>query len=205
MWNLIMNSFHSFWPMLLIYIIVLVTVRIAYLVNHHERFCFYKEVMTLVFLVYILLLFQLLTTTEINKNSGINFIPFTEITRYKFGSQLFFYNVFGNILVFVPFGYFISNYIKAKKIMPMFVVSAIVSTSVEYIQHMIGRSFDIDDIILNVLGGILGYLLYVGIGAIKRHLPKFLQCDAFYNFLCLLVIALLVLYYFGIIKIGGFI
>lgn len=204
MWNLIVSSLKSFWPMLLIFVIVLITVRIAYLLNHHEKFCFYKELMSLVFLIYILLLFQLLTTTEINKNGGMNLIPFTEITRYEFGSKMFLYNVFGNILIFIPFGYFISNYVKAKKIFPMFVVSTIVSASVEFIQHEIGRSFDIDDIILNVLGGILGYLLYVGLCAIKRHLPKFLQRDAFYNFLCILAITLLVLYYFGIIKLGGF-
>ena len=47
--------------------------------------------------------------------------------------------------------------------------------NLEFVQLNIGRSFDVDDIILNVLGGIIGYLLYIGLTAIHNHLPKVLQ------------------------------
>lgn len=201
-WQVALKTFNGIWPMLTIFLVVLVTVRVAYIVNHREKFCFYKEFLSLVFLIYILLLFQLLTSTEINQNSGINYIPFTEILRYKIGSNLFVYNVLGNILVFVPFGYFISYYIKAKKVTPLFLVTLLVSASVELVQLKIGRSFDVDDIILNVIGGLLGYLLYVGLTAIKNHLPKFLRRDFFYNILCILFILLFVLYYYKYIGWG---
>ena len=161
-WRVALKTFNGIWPMLTIFLVVLVTVRIAYIVNHREKFCFYKEFLSLLFLIYILLLFQLLTSTEINHNSGINYVPFTEILRYEFGSKLFIYNVLGNVLAFIPFGYFISYYIKAKKLTPLFLVTLIVSASVELVQLKIGRSFDVDDIILNVLGGMIGYLLYIG-------------------------------------------
>ena len=201
-WKVALKTFNGIWPMLTIFLVVLVTVRIAYILNHREKFCFYKEFLSLVFLIYILLLFQLLTSTEINQSSGINYVPFTEILRYEFGSKLFIYNVVGNILAFIPFGYFISYYIKAKKLTPLFLVTLIVSASVELVQLKIGRSFDVDDIILNVLGGMCGYLLYVGLTAIKNHLPKFLQRDFFYNLLCILFICLFAFYYLKYIGLG---
>ncbi len=201
-WQVALKTFSKIWPMLTVFLVVLITVRVAYIVNHKEKFCFYKEFLSLVFLVYILLLFQLLTSTEINQNSGINYIPFTEILRYDFGSNLFIYNVLGNIILFIPFGYFISYYIKAKKITPLFLVTLIVSTSVEFVQLKIGRSFDVDDIILNVIGGLLGYLIYIGLTAIKNHVPKFLQRDFFYNILCILFILLFAFYYYKYIGWG---
>lgn len=201
-WEVALKTFSGIWPMLAIFLVGLISVRIAYIINHREKFCFYKEFLTLVFLVYILLLFQLLTSAEINQNSGINYIPFTEILRYDFGSKLFIYNVVGNVLAFVPFGYFISYYIKAKKINSLFLVTLIVSASVELVQLKIGRSFDVDDIILNVLGGMTGYLLYIGLTAIKNHLPKFFQRDFFYNLICILFIILFGFYYYKYIGLG---
>lgn len=32
---------------------------------------------------------------------------------------------------------------------------------IEFVQYFIGRSADIDDLMLNTLGGILGYFIYV--------------------------------------------
>lgn len=200
LWNIAVKTFNGIWPMLTIFLVVLTSVRIAYIFSHKERVCFYKEFLTLAFLIYILLLFQLLTSTEINQTSGINYVPFTEILRYEIGSPLFIYNVLGNILVFIPFGYFISYYIKAKKITPLFVVTLVTSACIELVQLKIGRSLDVDDIILNVLGGLIGYLLYVGLTAIKNHLPKFLQRDSFYNILCILFVGAIMLYVLDILR-----
>ena len=44
-------------------------------------------------IIYIWLLFELLTTTEINTNSSVNLIPFEEILRYDIGSKMFMFNV----------------------------------------------------------------------------------------------------------------
>lgn len=201
-WNVALKTFKGIWPMLTIFLVVLITVRVAYILNHREKFCFYKEFLTLIFLIYILLLFQLLTSTELGHSSGINYIPFTEIMRYEFGSKLFLYNVLGNILIFIPFGFFISYYIKAKKITSLFLVTLLVSACVEFVQVNIGRSFDVDDIILNVLGGLCGYLLYIGFTAINNHLPKILRRDLFYNILCLVFVGLVVMYYCKYIGVG---
>ena len=39
-------------------------------------------------------------------------------------------------------------------------MTLIVSIIIELIQLKIGRAFDVDDIILNIAGGLLGYFLY---------------------------------------------
>ena len=40
---------------------------------------------------------------------------------------------------------------------------------------MIGRVFDVDDIILNVIGGIIGYYLYYVLSKIWSKLPNFFK------------------------------
>ncbi len=201
----VINSILSdIWPMLIIFLVVIISVRLASLKNNKERFVFYKEFWDLVFIVYILILFELLTSTEINNHGGMNLVPFTEIFRYKIGSEFFLVNVIGNILIFVPFGYFISGFIKSKNILPITLISILTSTTVEFVQLRIGRSFDIDDIILNLVGGIIGFLIYVAFSAIKKHLPGFLQTDLFYNIMSLLILICFVLYVMKKFSFGWF-
>ena len=194
MLNTALGAINNTWPMLIIFVVIISTIRITYLSIHKEKFVFYKEFLNLVFIIYVLLLYQLLTNVETNTNSGYNLVPFTEILRYKIGSKMFFYNVVGNILLFVPFGYFVSGYIKASKVSHILAVSVISSLTVEVVQLQIGRSFDIDDILLNVVGAIGGFLLYIALCAIKKHLPKFLQKDSIYNIICIILAGAIVVY-----------
>ena len=202
--NTAKNAINDTWPMLVIFVIIISTIRLTYLTIHKEKFVFYKEFLNLVFIVYVLLLYQLLTNVETNTSGGYNLIPFTEISRYKFGSDLFIYNVVGNIMIFIPFGYFVSGYIKASKVSHILAVSIISSLTVEVVQLQIGRSFDIDDIILNVGGAIIGFLLYIALCAIKKHLPKFLQRDFVYNIICVLLTILIAMYFLKIMGIWWF-
>jgi glycopeptide antibiotics resistance protein len=192
------------WPMLIIFLVVIITIRLSYIKINGERFVFYHEFLNLIFIIYILLLYQLLTSTELNANSGLNLVPFTEIFRYKIGSTLFTYNVIGNILIFVPFGYFVSGYVKASKVSHILFISLITSLTVELVQLHIGRSFDIDDIILNVSGSIIGFLLYIGLTAIKKHLPRFFRTDTFYNIICIVLLIVVFVYFTRIIGLGWF-
>ena len=64
----------------------------------------------------------------------------------------------------------------------------------EFVQLCIGRSFDVDDIILNSLGAIIGFLIYIGLGAIKKHLPGIFKKDIIYNILCFIILIIMVLY-----------
>lgn len=200
----VQNAVNNTWPMLIIFVVIISTIRVTYLSIHKEKFIFYKEFLNLIFIIYVLLLYQLLTNVETNTTGGYNLIPFTEINRYEVGSKLFMFNVIGNIVIFIPFGYFVSGYIKASKVSHILAVSIISSLTVEIVQLQIGRSFDIDDIILNVSGAIIGFLLYIGLCAIKKHLPKFLQRDFVYNIICIVFTVLIVLYFLKIMGIWWF-
>ncbi len=188
------------WPMISIFCIIVISVRLMYLRVNHKHIVLYKELFGLVFLVYILMLFELVSNTDISQ-AGINVTPFKEITRYEFGSNLFIYNIIGNIILFLPFGFFISSYINLKKITQIIFLVIIISTSIELVQYEIGRSFDIDDIILNVIGAAFGFLLYISLNAISRHLPSIFSSELFYNIIAILLIiiaSLIVLNQFGI-------
>lgn len=195
--EVITESINNMWPMLTIFLVIIATVRITAIKVNNEKFVFYKEFSHLLFIIYILLLYELLTRSELNNISGYNLVPFTEIFRYEIGSNSFYLNVIGNIIIFIPFGYFISSYIKPNKILPILIISVISSTTVEFVQLCIGRSFDVDDIILNAVGSLIGFICYVAINAIKKYLPGIFEKDIIYNILCFIVLIIMVLYLLG--------
>lgn len=98
-------------------------------------------------------------------NPEINIIPF--VNNYNtLKSALNFelkavINVFGNIVMFIPFGFFLGKQITMKKSKDvkrttiMFV--CMTSVCIELLQLIFGRCADIDDVIYNTLGGTLGY------------------------------------------------
>lgn len=191
----------NIWPQLVIVLVLLITVRITAIINSKKKFSFHDECSKLVFAIYILLLFELLTGAENSLGSGVNLVPFSEIFRYKIGSDMFIYTVLGNVLLFIPYGYFISKFANVKNIWQILIVSIITSFTIELLQLQLGRTFDVDDILLNVSGGVLGYLLYKSFNAIKVHLPKFLQKDFIYDviyFIILVLVVGVILKYIGI-------
>lgn len=190
----IRDVFNLSWPTLVIVIAIILILKVTYYIKGEKRsFCLHEDLMDLMFLIYLLMLFQLVTTQDLS-GGGYNLSPFKEIFRYEFGSNLFYRQVVGNIVLFIPLGFFASRYCKIKDFLTIFIVSLLSSGVIETVQHFIGRCFDIDDIILNVTGGILGFLLYIALSAINKHLPKILQKDWFYNLLCIGVIAFILVY-----------
>ena len=196
-----LNITKDVWPMLLIFVIVLSTIRIFYIIEKGERFVFYKEFFSLLFVIYILLLFGLVTNSDVQSYSN-NFVPFREILRYDVKSEYFLWNVVGNALIFLPFGFFISAYLGSKRWNKPLLITLITSLTIEIVQTFIGRSFDVDDILLNCLGGIFGFLLYIGLSAIQRHLPRFLRREWIYNLLTVILVAIIIVYvlrFFGVV------
>ena len=182
------------WPVITIFLVTMITLRVFYFRNHRQKVSIYREFFNILAIIYIFLMFQLLTKVELNSGSGMNLIPFKEIMRYEFGSRLFITNVLGNIVIFIPFGFFVADYVKAKNVGPALIISTIVSVTVEFVQLNIGRSFDIDDIILNVIGGLIGYYLFACLKSIKNHLPKMFQSEGLYNLICAIIIVLFIVY-----------
>lgn len=181
------------WPTLVIVIAIILILKVTYYFKGERKtFCLHEELMDLLFLLYLIMLFQLVTTQDL-AGGGTNLSPFKEIFRYKVGSNLFYRQVVGNIALFVPLGYFASRYCKINDFLTIFFVTLLSSGVIETVQYFIGRCFDIDDIILNVVGGIVGFLLYIALSAINKHLPKVLQKNWFYNLLSIGIVAFIVI------------
>lgn len=195
--NTILEIFKDIIPMMLICLVIIISIRILYLIKNKKKFVFYKEMIYLGFIIYIMVLFRVVTFQDINF-SDFNITPFKEILRYQFGSRLFFKNVVGNMLMFVPYGFFISYILEEKKPFVPFVLTLLVSITIETTQYKIGRVFDIDDIFLNVIGGILGYIIYKIIINFKNKLPSSLQKEFIYNIIVFVIMLIILLYLMGV-------
>ena len=176
------------WPVVFISVVIMVSTRLCYLINNNQKIVLYKELMMLIFAIYILCLFQVVTFQDDTYWASNNFIPFQEILRYNITSHLFWKNVIGNMLMFLPFGFFVSYYINVDKVHLPFMLVLVTSLAIEIVQMMIGRVFDVDDIILNLIGGILGYLIYKILKGIGKKLPDFCRSNWFLNILMIIAL-----------------
>lgn len=179
------------WPTLFISLVLLVSIRISYLIKNKVKFVFHREISLLLFVLYILCLFQVVTSQDINTLGGDNFTPFVEIFRYKIGSRLFVKNIVGNVVMFIPYGFFAGKYASKKNFFLSLFLVLLASISIECTQLAIGRVFDVDDIILNVIGGVIGYFIYVILDKIYSLLPKVFKKDWFLNLLAIILVVVI--------------
>lgn len=94
---------------------------------------------------------------------GVNLVPFRTIKNYiKYSGFLHtMINIMGNVIIFVPFGILLPEiFSKTRNILKILVITFFTSFFVEFIQFFIGRSVDIDDLMLNVLGSVIGYFIW---------------------------------------------
>lgn len=83
----------------------------------------------------------------------------------------------GNVLLGVPFGVLVPVLApRARRVLPVLALTALVMLMVELVQGALvtGRAFDIDDVILNTTGALLGWLLLgrrLGRGVHRRVQP----------------------------------
>ena len=194
--DIFMESLPNVWPMMVIILVIVVSLRIAYLATKHKKFLLHKELIYLIAIIYILCLFYVVTFQD--SNYGIsNYIPFKEIFRYSIGSHKFIKNILGNIMLFIPYGFLSAYLLKNKNITLTMFLSLIVSVTIEIVQYYIGRVFDIDDIILNVLGGLIGGLLFIGLDAIRLKV-RLLKNDTVIDILVILLLVIVIMYSFNI-------
>ena len=98
----------------------------------------------------------LLYLTLLSRAPGTRRISLTPFWSYRLlsGSLYFQRQVMNNILLFVPIGFFMYRLSPERK---TFFSPALVSLGVEVLQLLTGRGlFEIDDLISNTLGGIIG-------------------------------------------------
>lgn len=109
-----------------------------------------------------------------------NLEPFTEIKRYinysrSIGSFNVILNLIGNVVCFMPFGFvmpILSN--KQRNIFKVTFLSFLCSVIIELIQ-LVSKlgSCDVDDVILNTMGGFLGYVMFcICIGIMHKFTEK---------------------------------
>ena len=104
------------------------------------------------------------------ENYRYNLIPFKEIERFwKYREELgihSFYNLAGNVIGFIPAGFLFSELLGKKRgLLFTTLITFQMSLGVEILQLVLKvGSFDVDDLILNTLGGMLGYFLMKLIG-----------------------------------------
>lgn len=178
---------------LLISLLALITLRVIYLVKSKRKFVLYREILFFFFLVYLVCLFEVVTIKDINMTNGNNFIPFVEIMRYTPFGRLFYKNIVGNVIMFIPLGLFLGRYSRGRKFLTSLFFILLFSFSIEITQLLIGRVFDVDDIILNVFGGIIGYIIYLFCKILYRVCPNKLKSDKIKNVISIIFLILFIL------------
>lgn len=149
--------------------------------NNKRKNKFLKICCHIIFIIYFVLLIKIvlfkyrgliatfdnLISGELSGFRSYNIIPFQSIWEFTklMVSGYFsrgFNNIVGNIFVFFPFGYFIPLlYKKCQNVKIVILAGFCVSLFFEISQYFLYLgSADIDDVILNLLGVILGFLFF---------------------------------------------
>lgn len=124
------------------------------------------------FLAYLLLLAYLLffssaygRTAEMGYRYNLH--PFLEIRRgleniETVGGNYVLVNIVGNVAAFVPFGFLLPLVCERKVTLYRAVMWSFLATLTAESLQLISKTgaFDVDDLILNTVGGVLGYWMY---------------------------------------------
>lgn len=77
-----------------------------------------------------------------------------------------------NVVLYVPLGLALPFICKKSSVLKIFLTGLSVSLFVELTQILIGREFEMDDLLCNTLGAIAGYILFL---LIKKLFPRFAE------------------------------
>lgn len=157
-------------PFLPIYIVLIsVWILYSFLKWHNKKPMNWKrEICVQILFIYLLLVLKL-TFTPFRLNllythRDMSLIPFIETVKMVQGARLIdsIYNIFGNLAMMAPLGFLIAFiYPKTRNWTRIFSYALGLSLVIEVMQYVSAtRIFDIDDVILNTLGGLIGYLFF---------------------------------------------
>ena len=131
----------------------------------------------ILFLLYLAALAYVLFFMESRGGTynNVNFVPFKTIRMlytyyfkyHEFTSWYWITNIYGNIALLAPFG-FLLPLVRHRRMSfwSILLLAALFSVAIELCQYLAGvGEADIDDVILNVFGALLGYILYRILGA----------------------------------------
>ncbi|WP_166246101.1 VanZ family protein [Paenibacillus turpanensis] len=138
-------------------------------------------------LMYIAVVLKLLIFDEIRMhirevNQEINYlrynlVPFESISTYlmnfhDYNFDTWFFNTFGNVLLFLPFGFLLPVlFSKTRTAIRIICLSLTFSLVIEILQltTRFGQ-FDVDDLILNSIGGYIGFIIFILISKVITKL-----------------------------------
>lgn len=105
---------------------------------------------------------------------GINLVPFKQswaLLRYYIRNGLWtaiWINFPGNVIMFLPMGFFAGLLMDKPRWWKGTLATAALSLFIEIFQLFVSRGTDVDDLILNALGGLLGHLAFL---AFRKSAP----------------------------------
>ncbi len=118
------------------------------------------------FLVYFLLLSEMYGRTELRTDYSYNLELFKEIMRFweyreVLGTKVVMMNLVGNVAIFIPFGFILPWASRYTNFLQTTCFTLLFSLLIECVQLVtkIG-SFDVDDLLLNTIGGCIGYITF---------------------------------------------
>jgi len=125
---------------------------------------------------FLLILFVTLTPLNFSpEHYHLNLRPFVWLEGGVI-NQMELIESIGNVLMFVPLGSLMPVvFKKLRKFFLIVMVIFLISFSIEFIQYFIGRVADIDDLIENILGGILGYCIFKAFNQLLKSNPCWLK------------------------------
>lgn len=139
----------------------------------------------ILFYLYIILLSYFLFLSDhygrgiISEEYRYNLELLKEIKRFikyreKLGFENFVVNILGNVLAFTPFGFLLPMLKRSyRRFIVIAILSVLFSLAIELIQlYTKVGVFDVDDILMNSIGGILGYIAYSILSSLYRKLQR---------------------------------
>lgn len=142
-----------------------------------------KIILNVIFIAYIAILTYFLFFSErYGRDTGLsdyryNLTLFKELSRFityrkQLGLESFIVNIFGNILAFTPFGILLPVVSPDnRKFINVGLLTLQFSFTIELLQLIFKVGiFDVDDLFMNTLGGILGYLIFKGFYVLGKRI-----------------------------------
>lgn len=129
----------------------------------------------LIALVYFLLFAEMFGRTHTEKCYRYNLVLFKEIWRFwhyreRVGMTAVLLNLAGNVVGLIPFGFFLPFLAaRTRKCYTVVCLTFLFSLGIEITQLLckVG-SFDVDDLLLNTIGGMFGYFLFWVVSCIRE-------------------------------------
>lgn len=162
-------------PYIIIVIPIFIVIRfVVYKLKGIKKINFKREILMLIFFMFLIGLLSQALFSEFDfiLNNGINldinrinivpFRVFAQTYRMVFINKdvsYFIINFLGNIIMFIPVGLLVPIIWKIKD-RKVILTGFLISLFIEITQILLPRGTDIDDLILNTFGTILGLILY---------------------------------------------